>query len=85
MNEVLGSITNISDLSNCALVKILLFGDQCVTNATIREGDEATQSKIVAKSSHTLFFYSNPYLTFLTSCCENIFKIVCIVSRKIGK
>ena len=93
VNEVLGSITNISDLSNCALVKILLFGDQnysqvenaYVINATIREGAEATQPKIVAKNSHTLFFYSNLYLTFLTSCCENIFKIVCIVSGKIGK
>ena len=30
-------------------------------------------------------FYSNLYLTFLGSCCENIFKIVCIVSEKIGK
>ena len=43
-NEVLGSITNISDLSDCALVKILLFGDQnytqvenaCIINATIK-------------------------------------------------
>ena len=42
-NEVLGSITNISDLSDCAFVKILLFGDQndtqvenaCIINATI--------------------------------------------------
>ena len=31
INEVLGSITNISDLSDCALVKILLFGDQNYT------------------------------------------------------
>ena len=44
INEVLGSITNISDLSNCAMVKILLFGDQNYTqvenayiiNATIK-------------------------------------------------
>ena len=44
INEVLGSITNISDLSNCALVKILLFGDRNYTqvenayiiNATIK-------------------------------------------------
>ena len=44
INEVLGSITKISDLSDCALVKILLFGDQnytqvenaCIINATIR-------------------------------------------------
>ena len=44
INEVLGSITNISDLSDCALVKILLFGDQnytqvenaCIINATIK-------------------------------------------------
>ena len=34
---------------------------------------------------NTLFFYSNLYLTFLRSCCENIFDIVCIVSEKIGK
>ena len=27
INEVLGSITNLSDLSGCTLVKILLFGD----------------------------------------------------------
>ena len=31
--EVLGSITNISDLSDCALVKILLFVDQNYTQA----------------------------------------------------
>ena len=31
INEVLGSITKISDLSDCALVKILLFGDQNYT------------------------------------------------------
>ena len=31
------------------------------------------------------FFYSNLYLHFLRPCCENIFKIVCIVSEKIGK
>ena len=44
INEVLGSITNLSDLSDCALVKILLFGDQNYTqventyiiNATIK-------------------------------------------------
>ena len=44
INEVLGSITNISNLSDCALVKILLFGDQnytqventCIINATIK-------------------------------------------------
>ena len=31
INEVLGSITNLSDISDCALVKILLFGDQNYT------------------------------------------------------
>ena len=44
INEVLGSITKISDLSDCTLVKILLFGDQdytqventCIINATIK-------------------------------------------------
>ena len=44
INEVLGSITKISDLSDCALVKILLFGDQnytqvenaCIINATLK-------------------------------------------------
>ena len=44
INEVLGSITNISDPSDCALVKVLLFGDQsytqvenaCIINATIK-------------------------------------------------
>ena len=30
-------------------------------------------------------FYSNFYLHFLRSCCVNIFKIVGIVSEKIGK
>ena len=39
----------------------------------------------MAKNSITLFFYINLYLTFLRSCCENIFKIVFIVSEKIGK
>ena len=34
----------------------------------------------------TLYFiYSNLYLTILRSCCENIFKIVSIVSEKMGK
>ena len=44
INKVLGSITKIGDLSDCALVKILLFGDQyytqvenaCIINATIK-------------------------------------------------
>ena len=44
INEVLGSTTKISDLRDCALVKILLFGDQnytqvenaCIINATIK-------------------------------------------------
>ena len=44
INEVLGSITNLSDISDCALVRILLFGDQNYTqvensyiiNATIK-------------------------------------------------
>ena len=44
VNEVLGSITNLTDLSDCASVKILLFGDQSYTqvensykiNATIK-------------------------------------------------
>ena len=31
INEALGSITNISDLSDCTLVKTLLFGDQNYT------------------------------------------------------
>ena len=31
------------------------------------------------------FLYINFYLTFLRSCCENIFKIICIVSEKIEK
>ena len=44
INEVLRSAIKISDLSDCALVKILLFGDQnytqvenaCIINATIK-------------------------------------------------
>ena len=44
VNEVLGNNTNLTDLSDCALVKILLFGDQNYTqvensyiiNATIK-------------------------------------------------
>ena len=39
----------------------------------------------MAKNSNTLVFYSNLYLNFLRPCCENIFKIVCIVSEKIWK
>ena len=31
INDVLGSITNVSDLNGCALVKILIFGDQNYT------------------------------------------------------
>ena len=41
--------------------------------------------KSLAKNSNTLFFLSNLYLHFLRRCCENIFKIVYIVSEKIGK
>ena len=41
--------------------------------------------KIWPKILTPYFFYSNLYLTFLRSSCENIFKIVCIVSEKIGK
>ena len=60
---------------------LLIF---CFKN--IFKGAEATWPKILAKNSITLFFfYSNFYLTFQRSCCENIFKIVCIVSEKIGK
>ena len=44
INEFLGSITKISGLSDCALVKILIFGDQnytqventCIINATVK-------------------------------------------------
>ena len=44
INEVLGSIIKISDFSNCAFFKILLFGHQnytqventCIINATIK-------------------------------------------------
>ena len=44
INEVLGSITNVSDVSDCALVNLLLFGNQnyaqveksCIINATIK-------------------------------------------------
>ena len=50
------------------------------------KGAEANLTKILAKNSNTLFFfYSNLHLTFLRSCCENIFKIICIVSEKIEK
>ena len=44
IDAVLDSITNLSDLSDCALVRILLFGNQnyaqvensCIINATIK-------------------------------------------------
>ena len=49
------------------------------------KGAEATLPKILAKNSNTLGFYSNLYLTFPRSCCENIFKIELIVSEKIRK
>ena len=45
------------------------------------KGAEATYPKILRPYS----FYSNLYLTFVRSCCENIFKIVSIISEKIGK
>ena len=40
---------------------------------------------ILAKNCSTLFFYCNIYLHFLRPCCENIFNIVCIVSKKSEK
>ena len=39
--------------------------------------------KIWSKILTPYFLYINLYLTFLRSCCENIFKIICIVSRKL--
>ena len=45
------------------------------------KGAEATKPKILKP----YFFYSNFYLIFLRSCCENIIKIVCIISEKTGK
>ena len=49
------------------------------------KGAEANWPELLAKSPNALFFYSNLQLTFLKPCYENIFKIVYIVSEKIGK
>ena len=51
----------------------------------IFKGTEAIQRNILVKNSNTMFFYNNLYIHFLRSCCENVFKIVCIGSEKIGK
>ena len=40
--------------------------------------------KVWAKILTPYFFRSNIYLQFLRPCCENIFKIVCTVSEKLG-
>ena len=52
---------------------------------SLLKGTEAIQPKNLAKNSNILFFYSNPYVTFLRSSCEKIFKNVRIVSEKIEK
>ena len=54
------------------------------------KGAEATNIKILAKSTNAIFFfffffYSNLYLHFLRPCCKDIVKFVYIVSEKIGK
>ena len=61
----------------------IVSGDMC----------QALNSERVIKQAETTWLkpltpyilYSNLYLHFLRSHCENIFKIVCIVSEKIGK
>ena len=63
-------------------VTILNLGE--ILRVTMK-GAEASYPKILDKNSNTLFFYSNLYLHFLKPYCENIFKIVCIVSENIGK
>ena len=49
------------------------------------KGAEATYQKFWPKILRPYSFYSNLYLPFVRSCCENIFKIVSIISEKIGK
>ena len=48
---------------------------------TLRQPSQKFWPKILTP----YFFHSNLYLHFLRPPCENIFKIVCIVSEKIGK
>ena len=47
----------------------------------LKQPSQTFWSKILAP----YFLYINLYLTFLRSCCENIFKIICIVSEEIRK
>ena len=65
--------------------RINITEERSISSINPLKGAEATHPKILTKNSNTLLFYSKLYLTFLRSCCENIFKIVCIVSEKIGK
>ena len=41
--------------------------------------------KIWPKNLTTYFFCSNRYLHCIITCCENFFKIVCVVSEKNGE
>ena len=57
------------------------FSTSSLKLKTLKEPSQKFWPKILT----LYFFHSDLYLTFLRSCCENIFKIVCIVSEKIGK
>ena len=59
------------------------LGD-CLFSAV--KGAEATLAKkFWPKNLTPYFFGSNRYLQCIRACCENFFKIVCVVSEKIGK
>ena len=70
--KILGKFLNYINLEPCSQSSYL---------KTLRQPSQNFWPKILTP----YFFYSNLSLTFLRSCCENIFKIVCIVSEKIEK
>ena len=59
------------------LPRKLIINKKYITLKALRQPRQKFDQKF-----NILFFYSNLYLHFLRSCCENIFKFVCIVSDK---
>ena len=62
---------------NSKLPRKLIINKKYITLKALRQPRQKFDQKF-----NILFFYSNLYLHFLRSCCENIFKFVCIVSDK---
>ena len=70
-------ISKLHQHKNSKLPRKLIINKKYITLKALRQPRQKFDQKF-----NILFFYSNLYLHFLRSCCENIFKFVCIVSDK---